>query len=132
MADIAPFSGLRYAADRIGDLAAVISPPYDAVGERARAALEARHPQNVIRLELPRGEGDARYSGAAQLLSTWKAQGVLRQDERPAFYAYEQQLTWEGRAHRRLGFFAALRLEPFDKRVVLPHEKTLSGPKEDR
>jgi uncharacterized protein (DUF1015 family) len=132
MADIAPFSGLRYAADRIGDLAAVISPPYDAVGERARAALEARHPQNVIRLELPRGEGDARYSGAAQLLSTWKGQGVLRQDERPAFYAYEQQLTWEGRAHRRLGFFAALRLEPFDKRVVLPHEKTLSGPKEDR
>ena len=136
MADIAPFSGLRYAADKIGDtpgdLAAVLSPPYDVISERARAELEARHPQNVVRLELPRGDGDARYSGASRLLATWKAEGLLRRDERPAFYAYEQQFTWEGRSYARRGFFAAVRLEPFDKRVVLPHERTLSGPKEDR
>jgi len=60
MAEIAPFSGLRYAADRIGDAARVLSPPYDVIDERARAELEARHPQNVVRLELPRGDGDER------------------------------------------------------------------------
>jgi uncharacterized protein (DUF1015 family) len=132
MADIAPFSGLRYAADRIGDVAAVLSPPYDVIGDRARAELEARHPQNVVRLELPRGEGDARYAGAAKLLGAWTAEGLLRPDTAPAFYVYEQQFTWEGRPRTRRGFFAAVRLEPFEKRVVLPHEQTLSGPKEDR
>lgn len=132
MADIAPFSGLRYAADRIGDLAAVLSPPYDVIGERARAELEARHPKNVVRLELPRGVDDARYTGAANLLRAWTAEGFLQQDAAPAFYVYEQQFTWEGRAYTRRGFFAAVRLEPFEKRVVLPHEHTLSGPKEDR
>jgi uncharacterized protein (DUF1015 family) len=132
MAEIVPFSGLRYAADRIGDLAAVLSPPYDVIGERARVELEARHPQNVVRLELPRGDGDARYGGAAKLLSAWTAEGLLRREERPAYYVYEQRFTWEKTAYMRRGFFAAVRLEPFDKRVVLPHEKTLSGPKEDR
>jgi uncharacterized protein (DUF1015 family) len=132
MADIAPFSGLRYAADRVGDLAAVLSPPYDVIGDRARAELEARHPQNVVRLELPRGDGDARYAGAAKLLEAWRAEGLLRAEARPAFYVYEQQFPWAGRRATRRGFFAAVRLEPFERRVVLPHERTLAGPKEDR
>ncbi len=32
----------------------------------------------------------------------------------------------------RKGFFTLVKLEPFAKRVVLPHEHTLSAPKEDR
>jgi uncharacterized protein (DUF1015 family) len=47
-------------------------------------------------------------------------------------YLYEQQFTWAGKSYTRQGIIAALRLEPFDKRVVLPHEHTLTGPKEDR
>ena len=47
-------------------------------------------------------------------------------------YVYEQQFTWAGKSYTRQGVIAAVRLEPFDKRVVLPHEHTLTGPKEDR
>jgi uncharacterized protein (DUF1015 family) len=132
MADISPFAGLRYATDRVGDLATVLCPPYDVIGEDERRELEARHPDNVVRLELPRGADDARYTTAARLLGSWTAEGILRPDTREAFYLYEQQFGHGGQRYTRRGFFAAVRLEPFERRVVLPHEKTLSAPKEDR
>jgi uncharacterized protein (DUF1015 family) len=132
MAEISPFAGLRYATERVGDLASVLCPPYDVIGEEERRELEARHPENVVRLELPRGADDARYAAAARLLGSWTAEEILRADTRDAFYLYEQQFGYEGKRYTRRGFFAAVRLEPFDRRVVLPHEKTLSGPKEDR
>jgi uncharacterized protein (DUF1015 family) len=132
MAEIAPFVGLRYDLDRVGDAARVLAPPYDVIGEGERAELEARHPQNVVRVELPRGEGDDRYGTAARLLAAWRAEGILRPDPAPALYAYEQAFSFAGRPYARRGFFAAVRLEPFEARVVLPHEHTLSGPKADR
>jgi uncharacterized protein (DUF1015 family) len=132
MADISPFAGLRYATERVGDLANVLCPPYDVIGDDERRALESRHAENVVRLELPRGVDDARYTTAARLLGSWTAEGILRSDAREAFYLYEQQFNHADRTYTRRGFFAAVRLEPFERRVVLPHEKTLSAPKEDR
>jgi uncharacterized protein (DUF1015 family) len=132
MAEIVPFAGLRYDLSRVGDAARVLAPPYDVIGEAERSDLEARDAHNVVRVELPRGEGDSRYGAAANLLRAWIAEGVLRREPTPAMYLYEQQFTWAGKAYTRQGLIAALRLEPFDKRVVLPHEHTLTGPKEDR
>ena len=132
MAEILPFAGLRYATERVGDLATVLCPPYDVINEDERRDLEARHPENVVRLELPRGTDDARYTAAARLLASWTAEGILRPEGREAFYLYEQQFTHGGRPYTRRGFFATVRLEPLERRVVLPHEKTLSAPKEDR
>jgi uncharacterized protein (DUF1015 family) len=110
----------------------VLAPPYDVISEAQRSELEALHPENVVRVELPRGEGDARYEVAARLLQGWLAEGVLRRDAAPALYAYEQRFSFADRPTVRRGFIAAVRLEPFEARVVLPHEHTLSGPKEDR
>lgn len=134
MAEIAPFAAIRFDLARVGDAARVLCPPYDVIGEGERLDLEARHAQNVVRLELPRGEGEERYAAAARLLAAWRAEGVLRPDAGPAFYAYEQAFPHPagGKTLFRRGFFAAVRLEPFDARVVLPHERTLSAPKEDR
>jgi len=137
MAVVAPFAGLRYDAARVGDVGRVLAPPYDVIGEAERAALEERHPQNVVRVELPRGETDARYAEAARLLGIWRGEGILRPDDRPGLYVYEQRFRLPGapatgRVYARRGFFAAVRLEPFERRVVLPHERTLAGPKEDR
>ncbi len=140
MAEIAPLTPLRYDPAR-APLESVISPPYDVIGEVERKALFARHPYNVIRLELPEGEGDAKYANAAAVLREWTGSGVLARDAEPAFYRYDQSFTPPGGAPAsgggkktitRRGFFAAVRLHPFSDRVVLPHERTLSGPKEDR
>ena len=132
MAVIAPFSGLRYAPDRVPELGSLLCPPYDVIGEGERRALEARNPRNLVRLEQPQGDDDGRYAAAAKTQAVWIAEGILKTDPTPAFYVYEQQFTWAGQPRTRRGFFAAVRLEPFDRKVVLPHEHTLSAPKEDR
>src|SRR2546430_2711526 len=140
MAVIAPFSGLRYDLGRVGDPSRVLAPPYDVISDAQRLELEARHPQNVVRLELPRGDGDAKYANAAALVDAGIAEGILRRDPRPALYRYEQTFAppagrfppGGGTVHVRRGFFTLVKLEPFANRVVLPHEHTLSAPKEDR
>jgi uncharacterized protein (DUF1015 family) len=138
MADIAPLTPLRYDLARLGGtLARVVAPPYDVIDAAQRAELAARDPHNVVRLELPEGEGDAKYENAGALLGTWRREGVLIRDEEPAFYRYEQRFVPPGagpgaKKITRRGFFAAVRAVPFSAKVVLPHERTLSGPKEDR
>jgi len=138
MAEIAPLTPLRYDAARLaGGLASVVAPPYDVISPEERAALAARDPRNVVRLILPEGEGDSRYANAAALLARWRDEGTLVRDADPAFYRYEQTFLPPGgpggtaRITRR-GFLALVRVVPFADRIVLPHERTLSGPKEDR
>ena len=135
MAEIAPLHALRFDLGRVQDAALVLAPPYDVIGPAERAALEAAHEHNVVRLDLPRGEGDDKYASARQLLDQWIAAGVLLQDPRPSLYRYQQTFDDPRAPPRRLvrkGFIARLRLTPFSDRVVLPHEHTLSGPKLDR
>ncbi|MGO9713278.1 MAG: DUF1015 domain-containing protein [Polyangiaceae bacterium] len=134
MADIAPLTPLRYDLTRLKTLASVVAPPYDVIDAAQRAELAARDPHNVVQLILPEGEGDAKYANAAKLFTAWCAEGVLPRDEEPAFYRYDQSFSPPGGGARRTrrGFLGLVRLVPFSERIVLPHEKTLSGPKEDR
>ena len=135
MADIAPLSPLRYDLKKSA-LEKVVAPPYDVIDGAQRAALAARDPHNIVRLILPEGEGDQKYANAAELFAAWRASGVLVRDEKPGFYRYDQSFAAPGQAGgpriTRRGFFALVRLQPFSERVILPHERTLSGPKEDR
>jgi uncharacterized protein (DUF1015 family) len=135
MADIAPLTPLRYDLSRLGGtLARVVAPPYDVIDAAQRAELAARDPHNVVKLILPEGEGDAKYAAAAKLLASWRDERVLVRDDEPAFYRYDQRFAppGGGATKTRRGFLALVKLVPFSAKVVLPHEKTLSGPKEDR
>ncbi|HEX8794647.1 MAG TPA: DUF1015 domain-containing protein [Polyangiaceae bacterium] len=138
MAEIAPLTPLRYDLSRVpGGLGTVIAPPYDVISPEERAALAARDPHNVVHLILPEGEGDSKYARAGELFARWQAERILVRDEEPGFYRLDQRFVPPGgdagtpRLLRR-GFLALVRLVPFSARVVLPHERTLSGPKEDR
>jgi uncharacterized protein (DUF1015 family) len=117
----------------------VVAPPYDVIGADLARTLLARHPRNSIRLDLPLGEPredpDERYRRAARTLTAWRSDGTLRKDPRPSVYVYEQAYRVPGTDADRTqrGFFARLRIEPFGPgSSILPHERTLSGPKEDR
>ncbi|MDB4942498.1 MAG: hypothetical protein JWP97_2032 [Labilithrix sp.] len=140
MAEIAPLTPLRYDLTKLateGGLASVVAPPYDVIDGAQRAALAGRHPHNVVKLILPDGEGDAKYAHAADLLAAWRSDGVLVRDEQPAFYRYDQTFAAPGAGGSgakitRRGFLGLVKLEELDKGIVLPHERTLSGPKEDR
>ncbi len=137
MATIAPLTPLRYDLARLpSGLAGVVAPPYDVISSEERAALAARDPHNIVRLILPEGEGDAKYANAGALIAAWRKDGVLFRDAKPAFYRYDQTFLPPGggaaAAITRRGFLALVQLAPYSARDVLPHERTLSGPKEDR
>ena len=137
MAQIRPFRAVRYADD--ARLPTATCPPYDVLSPAERRALIERDPHATARLILPDGDGDAKYAHAAHLWQTWRSEGVLRADAEPAFYVTRTEFTLPGTEgvsgaarQTRLGLIAALRLHKYEDRVVLPHEHTLSRPKEDR
>jgi len=137
--DIRPFRALRFDPAVVGDLGGVVAPPYDVIGPAERERLVARHPANVVRLDLPveePGDGpDDRYRRAARTLAAWRSDGTLRKDAHPSIYVYEQTYRVPGGDVERTqrGFFARMRLEPYGAAGgVLPHERTLAAPKEDR
>jgi uncharacterized protein (DUF1015 family) len=137
--DIRPFRALRYDGASIADPALVVAPPYDVIGPAERERLLARHPANVVRLDLPGedagDEPDARYRRAAKTLAAWRSDGTLHKDPHPSIYVYEQAYRVPGSdvARTQRGFFARLRLESFGTDGgVLPHERTMAGPREDR
>jgi uncharacterized protein (DUF1015 family) len=132
MAQIAPFRGIRYDLATAGSASQLLAPPYDVISEAERAALEKLSPYNVVRLILPEGDPPEKYQRAAGELKRWQTAGVLKRDARPALYRYHQTFTAEGRTATRKGFICLIRLHRFDEGVVLPHERTLAGPKADR
>lgn len=121
---LTPFRATTYAPG--ADLAAVVCPPYDVIGDRALAEFEAQDPHNIVHLTLPRatsGDGD-RYAWAARTLAAWREAAVLRRDSAPALYVYEH-VTAGGAA---IGLVGGIGLDG----PVLPHESTFPGPVADR
>jgi uncharacterized protein (DUF1015 family) len=137
MAQIRPFAGTHYAKQPDLDLSRLIAPPYDVLDERGKAALVARHPNNIVTIDLPhlppKSVGpDSIYEKANTTLRSWLKAGILKRDTRSAFYPYTQSFDHGGRTHHRRGFIALVRLSPFGAGHVVPHEKTYAAPIEDR
>ncbi|UMZ74515.1 DUF1015 domain-containing protein [Natranaerofaba carboxydovora] len=137
MTTIYPFSGLRYNTEKISSPADVIAPPYDVIGPEEQEQLYKISPYNIIRLEYGKESkedtpDDNRYTRAANDLAQWMQENVLIQEDKPVFYLYEQQYTWEGNSYQRDSLIANLKTEPYENKSVIPHEETLSKPKEDR
>ncbi len=137
MARIKPFRGLCFNPMHIANLSDVIGQPYDRIGPDLQAQYEAQHPHHIVRIikgrDLP---GDTEqhnvYTRARKYADLWQADRVLVRDEQPAFYVYAQMFESNGRTLTRAGLIAALELSGLDQGIVLPHERTHSGPKLDR
>ncbi len=132
---IQPFSGWRYDPAK-ADYAKVAMPPYDVVGEEYQNDLYTRDQNNSVRIIYGKifdtdTDSDNRYSRAATHLDQWREEGLLIQDK-PSLYLYEQEFSADGVTYNRHGFFARVLLSEWGEAGVFPHEKTLSGPKEDR
>jgi len=124
MADVRPFRALRY---DVPDLEAVVAPPYDVISDEQRRAYLDRDPHNVVHLTLP---DDAEQ--AARDLAAWRERGVLVEEEPSYWWLRQDYVGPDGVARSRHGFVAALRAQPYEEQVVLPHELTHAGPKEGR
>ena len=132
---IAPLQAVRYPQQ---NQTAVVAPPYDVLSAADKSRLIARDGHNIVAVDLPHippkeAGPDAVYEAAAQTLRMWLETGVLKRDEKPAIYAYQQTYTAGNATYKRRGFFCRVRLEEFGASgAIHPHEQTFSGPKEDR
>lgn len=135
---VIPFRGLRYNPKKVGDIVDVIAPPYDVINPDEQIELEKRHPANIIRLILSQpnkndNEIDNQYTRASNLMNQWIDDSILVRDQNPSYYIYDQSFhAPDGRDYTRRALIANVKLEPFENKVILPHEKTHAGPKIDR
>lgn len=137
MAEIIPFRGVLYNPHKINKLADVVTPPYDVISEQEQKKFHARHPKNIIRLILGEtteadSDQDNPHTRAAADYRDWREQEYLVQDQEPALYLSSVDFTVNNEAVTRYGLIALVRLEPFEKGVVLPHERTFSKVKSER
>lgn len=134
MAEIKAFKGLRY-TEKAGDISRLACPPYDVIDAEEGQRLSDKSPYNLIRLELPvmgGSENLSDYRGAADTLRSWLKEGVLKCDGEEGIYIYEMEFDADGVRRSVKGFVSLVKLEPFSKGVILPHEETLSRAKADR
>lgn len=134
MAVVHPFKGLRYNKLVVTDLNRVVAQPYDKTTPSMQDAYCRISPYNVVRITLnpeKRTDPATAYPAAGATFRQWIEQGVLVQDAGPAFYAYAQEYAVDGDARLQRGFIALLDLENSESGIV-PHENTLTEPKQDR
>jgi uncharacterized protein (DUF1015 family) len=138
MATVKPFRGVRYSPDKIDDFSTVISQPYDRVRHGLQDKYYDLSPYNVVRIIKGKeqdgdGEGSNVYTRARDYMESWLNEGVMIREDQPALYVLRQTFTLaDGSTRSRQALITALELARFEEGIVLPHERTHSGPKVDR
>lgn len=136
MPEIRPFCGIRYNPEKLNTFADVTTQPYDQISETMEKAYKQASPYNFVRLILTKeSAGHDRtqeYQDAKRFSETWLKDGIFIQDKAPAVYPYFQTFSMDNKEYCRKGLVALLKLEELGKGSILPHERTLSKPKEDR
>ncbi|MEI6632957.1 MAG: DUF1015 domain-containing protein [Chlamydiota bacterium] len=138
MAAIYPFRGYRYNQEKVKDVGLVFAEPYDKITPELQEKYYRRHPYNIVRFSKGKTTAqdspkDNQYTRARAFLDACIAEGILVREAIEALYVYEQEYSFAGGPVKtRRGFIALGRLEEFGKGGVMPHERTLAGPKADR
>ena len=125
MAEIKAFKGISYNQAKIR-IENVITQPYDKITPQLQALYYENSPYNIVRIELNKSSDP--YTSAKEHFESWLNEGILVQDDQLCIYPYFQEY---GSNKVRKGFIALLKIEDFSSGVVVPHERTFSGPKED-
>ncbi|MGC9176044.1 MAG: DUF1015 family protein [Thermoplasmata archaeon] len=125
--DVRPFKGISYSIKNIENL---VTEPYDKISKQMQKEYYEKSPYNFIRINLP-NEIDP-YTSSKKTIESWLKEKILTKDKELYFYFYIQQFRLFEKKYERFGFFAAVKLEDYSEKKILPHERTFKGPKEDR
>ncbi len=127
--EVKPLNALVYNQQKV-DMKDVIAPPYDVISSKYRDELYERSPYNITRLILSNAENP--YEDAANSFHKWINDEILIKNEKPVILYLVQKYKLNGKEITRKGFIARNKIEDFSTKNILPHEFTMSGPKEDR
>jgi len=133
MATVKPFAALRPVpalAARICEL------PYDVMSSDEARAMAAGNPLSFLHvskpeIDLPAGtdvHAPGVYAKGRENFRRLIAQGALRQDAQPCFYAYRQVMG----AHSQTGIVAVASCDEYQRGIVKKHELTRPDKEDDR
>jgi uncharacterized protein (DUF1015 family) len=130
------FTGLLYDPGSAGPLHDVTAPPYDVITPVDQDRYYRSSPYNMVRVILGKeAEGDDdtanKYTRAGSYLRSWRDEGILVPSPEPSLYPYELDFRFGGERRSIRGIVAEVELEPWGGSII-PHERTLPGPIEDR
>jgi uncharacterized protein (DUF1015 family) len=136
--EVRPFRAQHYDPAKIDDIGLCLAQPYDVISPQQQQDYYRQHPFNVIRLILNReqsgdNEHENPYTRAKNHLAQWEKEGVIRETGRPSFWVYEQAFDIPEIGRKKVkGFIGLVRLRDYGQRKILPHEKIMARPLEDR
>ncbi|MCR4347452.1 MAG: DUF1015 family protein [Sulfuricaulis sp.] len=133
MSLIRPFTGLRPAPRRAGD---VIAPPYDVLNSEEARIRAKDKPWSFLHvskpeIDLPVGTDPysaAVYAKGKENFAKILKEGVLGRDPEPCYYVYRLVMG----AHQQTGIVAAASIHAYDANRIRKHEFTRPDKEDDR
>lgn len=134
MVDIKPFRGLQYSDSFKDNMGSVVSPPYDIIPPDLKESLKNQSEYNIVKLILPDPDGSTSdiYKAASNKLEEWINNEILVKDDNEYFYIIEESFEMSGSIGKMVGLIAITKIEEYETKNILRHEKTLKKPREDR
>jgi len=133
MAVVRPFRGLR-PQSKIA--ARVASPPYDVINSEEARQLAKGNPYSFLHINKPEIDlppetnhyDPGVYQKGAENLNKFINENILAQDEKPAFYLYQQIMA----EHKQIGLVACASTEEYREDKIKKHELTRIEKEDDR
>ena len=137
MARIFPIKGIMYNTELDNDLGKFLCPPFDVVDDNDKDKLYGISEYNVIRLEngksfLADDNDENKYTRSSKFLDEWLSKKVLVKDNEESLFILEEIFENNNKHISRSSLICNVKVEDYEKKVVLPHEKTREKQKKDR
>ncbi|MCD8390925.1 MAG: DUF1015 domain-containing protein [Firmicutes bacterium] len=128
MANIKPFKGYRYNVEKVGSMSNVVCPSYYKLNDQKRAALYNVSEYNAVRIfsgeeKSTDNEINNKFTRAGDDLRRWIAEGVIKKEEKPAVYLYEQTVEVYGTTYTNTNLITLAELEELNTGSIHPCEE---------
>lgn len=137
MANLKPFKGYRYNSEKIGNVGMVVSPPYYNINNEKKATLFEMSEYNSVRLfsgekRETDTETENRFTRAAQYLNDWIKSDILKRDNTPAIYMYEETIQVGEAQYSNRSFITLMELEELGQGAIMSCEEIREVSLQDR
>lgn len=131
--DFRPFRGLRPSRELVSRVAC---PPYDVIDSDEARQRVVGNPYSFLHVTKPEVDlppetdpySDVIYETAASTFRRFLDDGVFREDPKPRFYAYRQQMG----EHTQMGLVGVASVDEYDQDLIKKHEHTRRDKEDDR
>ena len=137
MARIFPIKGIMYNSELDNDLGKFLCPPFDVVDDNDKNKLYGISEFNVIRLEngksfISDDNDENKYTRSSKFLDEWLSKSILIKDNEESLFILEEIFENNNKHISRSSLICNVKVEDYENRIVLPHEKTREKQKKDR